>query len=330
VSIRLSVLDQSPIGEEQSREEALCATVRLAVVLDNCGFTRFWLAEHHDAVDFAGSAPEILIATILERTTTLRVGSGGVLLPLYPVKKVVEVFQILDALHPDRVDLGVGRAGGPDEGYVEKLQTLATVMEATQLNGGTTRPSIWLLGTSDSSSTVAATLGMGYAFGHFLNAGPAVRALKNYQKSFVPTSNRPLQESALAVRVVVAETSEEASMLADTVLLWRVRKDLGQTLSFPTAIAARAHDWSESELVRRRVRNRNIVHGDPDSVKRDLESLAALNHVDEIIVNTPLSNISDRITSYRLLADAFGLRLDGARDSSAEVNDEGARPKVAS
>lgn len=307
MTLRLSVLDQSPVGETSSRVDAVRSTVRLATALDGLGYTRFWLAEHHDSPGFAGTSPEILVAAILERTKRMRVGTGGVLLPLYKVEKVAEVFRVLAALHPGRVDLGVGRAGGPAAGYPVQLAALLRLLEPAGQDEAAVGPFPWLLGTSGSSSDLAASLGMGYAFGHFLNPAPAVEALASYRSSFVSTSARPEPRAALAVRVVVADSADAALDLTNTILLWRARKDLGQDLPFPAASTARDHAWSDSELARRAARSKNLVHGTPDSARHDLETLAARHHVSEIIVNTPLPSFDDRLLSYRLLAESFGL-----------------------
>jgi luciferase family oxidoreductase group 1 len=319
MTLRLSVLDQSPVGETSSREEAVRSTVRLAAALDGLGYTRFWLAEHHDSPGFAGTSPEILVAAILERTKWMRVGTGGVLLPLYNVEKVAEVFRVLAALHPSRVDLGVGRAGGPSAGYPSQVAALLRLLAQAGPDEAAAGPCPWLLGTSRSSFDLAASLGVGYAFGYFLNPAPAVEALTCYQDSFVATSARPEPRTALAVRVVVAETAGAALDLTNTVLLWRARKDLGQDLPFPTADAARDHVWSDSEFVRRQARSKNLVYGAPDSVRHDLETLAARHRVSEVIVNTPLPGFGDRLLSYRLLADSFGLRNESAPRDTADA-----------
>ena len=321
MTLRLSVLDQSPVGETSSREEAVRSTVRLATALDGLGYTRFWLAEHHDSPGFAGTSPEILVAAILERTKWMRVGTGGVLLPLYTVEKVAEVFRVLAALHPGRVDLGLGRAGGPSGGYPSQLAALLRLLAPAGPDEAAAGPYPWLLGTSRSSSDLGASLGAGYAFGHFLNPAPAIEALSCYQGSFVPTSARPEPRAALAVRVVVAETADAANDLTDTVLLWRARKDLGLDLPFPTVSTAKAHVWTEAELVRRGARSKNLVYGAPDSVRHDLETLAARHHVDEIIVNTPLPSFGDRLLSYRLLADSLDLRNESRDPADAKLRD---------
>ncbi|MEA2619956.1 MAG: hypothetical protein QOC97_729 [Chloroflexota bacterium] len=307
MSLRLSVLDQSPVGEGSSREEALRSTVALATALDALGYTRFWLAEHHCSPGFAGVAPEILVAAILERTNRMRVGTGGVLLPLYSVEKVAEVFAVLAALHPGRVDAGLGRAGGPSAGYPDQLAALVRHLARAEPGEGPAAACPWLLGTSRSSAELAASLGTGYAFGQFLNPAPSVEALAYYRDSFAPTSAQPEPRAALAVRVVVADTDEAAAALADTILLWRARKDLGQDLPFPTIKTALHHTWTETELTRRRARSNNLIRGDPDSVRHDLATMAAGHHVNEIMVNTPLPSFEDRLRSYQLLADAFEL-----------------------
>lgn len=142
MSLQLSVLDQSPVSEGMTRATAITSTVRLATALDNLGYSRFWVAEHHDSPGFAGTAPEILVASILDNTEQLRVGSGGVLLPRYSARKVAEVFSVLSALHPGRVDLGVGRAGGPRQAFGIRWLNCnddSSLQAATQLCGYSAR-----------------------------------------------------------------------------------------------------------------------------------------------------------------------------------------------
>jgi luciferase family oxidoreductase group 1 len=320
MTLRLSVLDQSPVGESLTREEALRSTVRFATVLDGLGYTRFWLAEHHNSPGSVGTSPEILVTAILERTERMRVGTGGILLPLYRVEKVAEVFRALAALYPGFVDLGVGRAGGPSAGYPSQLVALQSLLAPADQDGPAAGPSPWLLGTSRSSSELAASLGMGYAFGYFLNPSRAADTLTCYRNAFTSASASTEPNTALAVRVVVAETAVEALDLTDSVLLWRVRKDLGHDLPFPTVKATRDHEWTDAELMRRRVRIKDLVHGAPDSVRRSLDDLATHHHVEELIVNTPLPCFDDRLLSYQLLADSFDLHAESTSQSETPLH----------
>lgn len=177
MNLRLSVLDQSRIDEGQGRAAALQHSVKLAQVTEQLGFTRYWVAEHHGSPSFAGAAPEILVASILGRTRNIRVGSGGVLLSRYAPPKVAEVFQTLAALHPGRVDLGVGRAGGPAGSYTQQVLELRQLLREDD----SASPELWLLGAGTNSSTLAGRVGARFAFGHFLNPGPVTRALVEYR-----------------------------------------------------------------------------------------------------------------------------------------------------
>ncbi|MEN3269883.1 LLM class flavin-dependent oxidoreductase [Pseudonocardia sp.] len=205
--MRLSILDQSPIGEGSTPADALRAPVELAEAADELGVTRYWLAEHHGSPGFAGTAQEILIPIILGATRRMRVGSGGVLLPRYPATKVAEVFSILADLYPGRVDLGLGRAGGPADGFAQDVADLRRRLGDD--------PQIWLLGAGTTSGALAAKLGTAFAFAHFLNPPPGLEAMAAYHQQ------SPEPSSALAIRVLVADTESRANDLARSLLLWR-------------------------------------------------------------------------------------------------------------
>jgi luciferase family oxidoreductase group 1 len=303
--LRLSILDQSPVGQGATPADALAASVALARQADRLGFLRYWVAEHHDSSGFAGTAPEVLVATLLARTARLRIGSGGVLLPRYDPAKVAEVFQVLSALHPGRVDLGVGRAGGPAHRYPEQVADLANRLAARSPDGGR-EPSLWLLGSSGSSATLAATVGASYSFAHFFNPDLGVAALETFRthSAGLPAED-PRTRSSLAVRVLVAETAAQAAELALAFLLWRSRKDLGIDEPFPSPDTARTHRWSTAEERRAAADSQTIVTGAPEQVQAELTSLAAEHDVDELIINTPTHDPADRLTAYRLLVELF-------------------------
>uniref|UniRef100_A0AAU2JJG4 MsnO8 family LLM class oxidoreductase n=1 Tax=Streptomyces sp. NBC_00049 TaxID=2903617 RepID=A0AAU2JJG4_9ACTN len=128
---RLSVLDQTPVGEDHTPDEALRASVDLARAAEDLGYTRYWAAEHHGSPGFASSAPEILAGALLAHTSHMRIGTGGVLLPRYDPAKIAEVFGVLGSLHPGRVDLGIGRAGGPARDFPQRLADLRTLLGPT-------------------------------------------------------------------------------------------------------------------------------------------------------------------------------------------------------
>ncbi|WP_433252161.1 MsnO8 family LLM class oxidoreductase [Streptosporangium sp. CA-135522] len=299
--LRLSILDQSPLPEGGTPADALTATLQLARSADDLGFHRYWAAEHHGSPSFAGTSPEIMVTALLGHTRRLRIGSGGVLLPRYRAQKVAEVFRVIAALHPGRVDLGIGRAGGPadrfDQQVAELLMLLAVPYE------GYVPPPVWLLGAGTRSAVLAAELGTCFTFAHFLNPGPGRMALEAFQRDGGDARAR----GSLAVRAIAADTDEKARELAAAYLLWRSRKDLGDDEAFPSPAAARRHRWSGAEHERAADNGRALVAGTPEQVRDRLVRLAADHQVDEIVVNTLTHDPADRLRSYELLAETFEL-----------------------
>ncbi|MFJ6701097.1 MsnO8 family LLM class oxidoreductase [Streptomyces sp. NPDC091272] len=309
-SLRLSVLDQTPVGEGYSPAEALRASVELAQTLDTRGFTRYWVAEHHNSPGFAGTAPEILAGQLLARTRNLRVGTGGVLLPRYSAAKVAEVFQVLAALHPGRVDLGLGRAGGPAQRFPEQVGDVRRLL-GMDLTGAPTGdegpgPRMWLLGAGSRSAELAGRLGASFAFAHFLSPAPGRAALAAYRQELAEYGH-PARTGVLAVRAVVADTAEKADELARSLLLWRSRKDLGEDLPLPSLETTRRHRWTGQEAERAAVNGRSLVYGTAEQVHARITELAAGHGVDEVVVNTLTHEPADRVRSYELLAEAFAL-----------------------
>lgn len=288
---RLSILDQSPIGEGSTPGEALRATVELAKAADALGVTRYWVAEHHGSPGFAGTAPEILVPVILGATRRMRVGSGGVLLPRYPATKVAEVFSILADLYPGRVDLGLGRAGGPPEHFPQDVADLKRWLGDD--------PQIWLLGAGTTSGALAAKLGTAFAFAHFLNPPPGVEAMEAYH------AQSPAPLSALAVRVIVADTESRADDLARSLLLWRSRKDLGDDRPLPSIETARNHRWTSAESERASYNSHALISGTPEQVRPVLLDLAQLHGTDELVANVLTHDPADRLRTYELLAEVL-------------------------
>lgn len=325
-AVRLSVLDQSPVGEGHTGADALQASLELARQADRLGFSRFWVAEHHRSPGFAGSAPEMLAGAALSATDRIRVGTGGVLLPRYPALKVAEVFGVLASLHPGRVDLGIGRAGGPIADFPARLRELRSLL---RLPGGAdvyaealtalppVPPQLWLLGASAGSGAAAGELGVGYAFAHFLVPGPSVRALDAYRAAHTAATGAQGHGGLLAVRAVVADTQARADELARAMLLWRARKDLGDDQPLPSAQTVRRHRWTGLESERAAHHERAVIHGTPEEVVPRLRALAEANGVREIMVNTLTQDPADRVRSYQLLAEGF--ELPAARTEASAV-----------
>ncbi len=294
MSLKLSVLDQSPVSAGRSRAAAIENSLTLAVEMDRAGYQRYWFAEHHASPGFAGDTPEIMVALALERTARIRIGSGGVLLPRYPAAKVAETFTVLAAVHGARVDLGLGRAGGPAADYPTRVAELRDrLAPLTEEN----RPELWLLGAGTGSAVIATELGTGFAYGHFLSPEHAEAAFGHFHTR--------RSGGVLAVRAIVSDSESRAEELAASFLLWRARKDLGFDEPFPSVAEARAHTWTEGETARAERHRAQLFAGTPGQVTVGLHSLAQRLAVDELMINTPLADLTARIDSNLALAEAW-------------------------
>lgn len=309
----LSALDQSPISEGGTASEALHTTVWLAERLDKLGFTRYWVAEHHNSPGFAGSAPEILVTVLLGVTRRMRIGSGGVLLPRYEATKIAEVFSVLAGLYPGRVDLGIGRAGGDASRFRDQVLELhnalgIAVPGESNLQSGSSVPSvsaprIWLLGGSVWSARQAAALGTRFCSAHFLKPDHSQEALAAYHRDI--RSETP--HGAIAVRVLVADTDAKANQLANAYLLWRSRKDLEDDRPFPSDETVLRHRWTGAQLERAAINRRALISGVPDQVRDRVLELTASHAAEEIVVNTLAYDPADRLRSYQLLAEVLAI-----------------------
>ena len=335
-TLRLSVLDQSPIAAGSDPAQALRNSLDLAALADGLGYHRYWLAEHHGSPMLAGTSPEALIGPIAARTTCLRVGSGGVMLPHYSPLKVAETFRLLSGLFPGRIDLGVGRAAGADpvataalqpgpESYgddyfprrvVDLLGYLGGALEPDHPHsavhampeGAEGGPDVWLLGSSPHSAGLAAALGLPYAFAHFITPDFGPQVVGRYRRNFRPSGGDAAPRSTVAVSVVCAPTDAEAERLATSMLVWRLGAEerRGPVPSEGEASAATA---SLDAVARARLaqdRGRVVVGG-PERAREELLSLAGAFDVDELLVVTVCHDPASRLRSYELLASAFAL-----------------------
>jgi luciferase family oxidoreductase group 1 len=337
--IPLSVLDLSVVTTATKPAAALRNSIDLARHADVLGFTRYWLAEHHNLASVASPAPDVMIGQIAAVTKHIRVGSGGVMLPNHAPLVVAERFKMLEALFPGRIDLGLGRAPGTDgptayalrnrlerregDDFLERLHELTLwetrnfppnhpFNQVVAMPDDTPLPPIWLLGSSDYSSELAAQVGMGYAFAHHFASYDAVAAMTNYRAHFKQTGWRETPYAILAVAVVAAETDAEAERLATSMDLNRLLRDRGQYRPLPSIEEAQAYPYTESDrAVIARNRTRLFV-GSPATVRERLEPMIAATQADELMVITAVFDHEARKKSYSLLADAFGLRANAA------------------
>ena len=331
--LRLSVLDQSPIRPGSTPRQALLETVQLARLADRLGYTRFWVSEHHNTPTLAGSAPEVLIAHLGGQTSRIRLGSGGVMLPHYSALKVAENFRLLEALFPGRIDLGLGRAPGGDrltahalnpgntfseQDFVEQLLDLQAwlrdeqvpdtiherVMAAPQ---AATSPELWLLSSSGQSGVFAAHLGMAFSFAQFINGNGGPAAVRQYRERFRPSRELAAPLANVAVFVLCADTEAKAQELRAAMDLMLLRFGKGERGTFPTPAEVTAYRFSAEDHAHLAFNRNRVVSGTPAQVHAQLTQLAADYGVDEIAAVTITADFQDRLRSYELLAEAFGL-----------------------
>jgi len=337
--IPLSVLDLSVVTSATKPAAALRNSIDLARHVDGLGFTRYWLAEHHNLASVASPAPDLMIGQIAALTKNIRVGSGGVMLPNHAPLVVAERFKMLEALFPGRIDLGLGRAPGTDgatahalrsrldrregDDFLERLHELTLwetrnfppnhpFNQVVAMPNDTPLPPIWLLGSSDYSAELAAQVGMGYAFAHHFASYDAIAAMTNYRDHFKQTGWRETPYAILAVAVVAAETDAEAERLAASMDLNRLLRDRGQYIPLPSIEEAQAYPYTDADRAAIARNRSRLFVGSPATVIERLEPMIAASKADELMVITAVYDHEARKKSYGLLADAFGLRAQAA------------------
>ena len=336
LGIPLSVLDLAPVSEGSTPGDALRNSLDLASRVERLGFTRYWVAEHHNMPGIASSAPAVLLAHIASVTSTMRVGSGGVMLPNHSSLVVAEQFGTLEALHPGRVDLGIGRAPGTDQltaralrrtgrpgrdvdDFPEQLVELFGYFDGrwpadhpyaniTATPGLGNRPSIWMLGSSSYGAHAAGVLGLPYSFAHHFAAGNTLEAARTYRESFRPSAEIEASYLMLGVSVVCGETDEHARWLAGPGVLSFVRLRSGRPGRFPSPEEAAAYQYTPSEQALLQERMSSQIIGEPATVRAGLAELAERTGADELMIITMVHSHPDRVRSYELVAEAVGLR----------------------
>ena len=328
-ALKLSVLDQSVSLAGSSEDAAIRDTLSLAEDCERLGYSRFWLSEHHGLPTIVGSAPEILMAAIAARTSTIRIGSAGVMLPHYSTLKVAEQFRVLEALAPGRIDLGVGRAPGGDmrtaralnpnaamaaEDFPVQVRDLLAWTSVGRHAGitahplGPHAPEIWILGSSDYGAQLAAHFGLPYAFAYFFTDGVgAEQALELYRRLYQPSERHPEPRATLCIWALAAASDEEAQHHALSRDRWRIDRGRGVLgpLQSPAVIAARGFDAGEVQGLAT-MRARSFV-GSAQTVAERIERLVEEFALDEVVINTWAHDPAVRRTSYALIAERFGL-----------------------
>ena len=328
--MKLSVLEQSSLSEGSSAAEAISNTVSLSKELDRLGYNRIWLSEHHNLNILQGSTPEVLLAAIGAQTTRIRLGSGGVMLPNHSAYHVAENFRTLEALYPGRVDCGIGRASGGDSysrsllmptpdawgDFTDQADQLAaffhdTCKRAFAMPSIKSAPPIWLLsaGSNAASGKLAAEKGMGLAVALFINPDASAEAARQYRQNFRPSKEFPEPKVMIAVNAVVAATPEKLQEQKKISDFLRLMRDSGRyPTSVPTPEAIKdVHFGAKEADYLARIGNREVV-GLPSEAKKQILERAKNYEADEVLLTMITHRLSDKIESYRLLAEAFGLQ----------------------
>ncbi|MBW0106344.1 LLM class flavin-dependent oxidoreductase [Pseudonocardia sp. KRD-291] len=320
------MLDLVPVAAGASATSALEHSTRLVRRADELGFRRFWVAEHHAMPGIASSSPPVLIAHLAGATERIRVGSGGVMLPNHRPLVVAEQFGTLEALHPDRIDLGIGRAPGTDpktaaalrgttrlgapDDFPDQLVELASYFrgdaDVLAVPAAGNAPSMWLLGSSGYSAQVAGSLGLPFAFAHHFSAENTLPALKLYRESFRPSARLAEPYSMIAASVFCAGTDEAAQELAMPAALQFLRLRLGRPGPVPSPEEVAAFEWTDQFRQFVEQRQADQIIGSPETVRRGVAELVDSTGVDELMVTTSTFEGDDRLRSYELLAEAVG------------------------
>jgi len=329
--VGLSVLDLSPIIAGSSGATALRNSIDLAALADRLGFTRYWVAEHHNLASVASSAPEIMIGQIAAATRHIRVGSGGVMLSNHAPLMVAERFKVLEALFPGRIDLGLGRAPGTDpvtsyalrrrqdgDDFLERFQELILLERrgfpadhpfraVHAMPSDVVLPPIWLLGSSDYSAQLAAMVGFGFSFAHHFSDHDAVSPMLSYRTGFKPSVTLDRPYAILACAVVCADSDEAAERLAATVDLNWVLRMRGERQPLASPEDALAFPYTPADRAHIRQRRSRLFVGAPETVFKQLAPLIEATKADEVMVTTMIYDHAARRRSYELLAKAFGV-----------------------
>lgn len=328
MTISLSILDLAIIGEGSTASDAIRSSVELAQRGEELGYLRHWFAEHHGMPSVASSSPELLIGHVAQATERIRVGSGGIMLPNHVPLKLAETFHTLEALHPGRIDLGIGRAPGTDQTTVRALRSFdpskfaSLLQELMSLSrqdlpsdhpfanvrvmpNDVSLPPIWILGSSGASAQFAGQMGVGYGFASHFSPTPAEPALQAYRANFEPSEQFPEPHVILAVSVICAETDDEADYLAGSLDLNRLRLQRGDFSPIATPEEAAAYPYSPMErAIIDKHRQRQFI-GSPETVRRELLEFARKTQADELMITTFTHSPEARLKSYELVAEIF-------------------------
>jgi len=326
--IPLSVLDLAPIVEGSDAAQALRHSLDLARHAEAWGYRRYWVAEHHNMDGVASSATAVLVGHLAAGTRTIRIGSGGVMLPNHAPLVIAEQFGTLATLFPGRIDLGLGRAPGTDrptmralrrhlaggdeeEGFPRDVQELIAYLgdgvpgqTVRAIPGMGTKVPVWLLGSSLYSAQLAAYLGLPFAFASHFAPDMLLQALEIYRATYRPSTEWPKPHAMVGVNVVAADTDLEAARLFTSIQQRFLGMQRGQRGPLPRPIAPEAMEamWSPAEKAGVERMLAASATGSPETVQRQLQALISRTKADELIVAGAVHDHAARLRSYELLA----------------------------
>ncbi|MBJ6988477.1 LLM class flavin-dependent oxidoreductase [Devosia sp. MC521] len=327
----LSLQDLAPIAQGSTTPQAMAETIKLAQAADGLGYTRLWYAEHHGMPSIASSVPEILIGSAAAATKNIRVGSGGVMLLNHAPLRIAEAYRTLEALHPGRIDLGIGRAPGGDGYAMRALRSgggeefsnyLAELMAFDDDSfpadhpfsrvpvspGGIKLPPKWLLGSSGASAQAAGQVGFGYAFAAHFSHTPAAPAFAAYRNAFVPSEEFPEPKTLLCLSVICAPTDEEAKYLSTSQAVNWARFLTGEQRQLTSPEEASAYKLTAQQHSIIEHQSALWMVGSPERMAEEISAKAKAAGADEVMVTTTIHSYDLRRRSYKLLAEALGIQ----------------------
>jgi luciferase family oxidoreductase group 1 len=328
--IPLSVLDLATVATGSNPAQALAETTQTAIVAEQLGYTRLWVAEHHGMPAVASSAPAVLIAHVAAATSTIRVGAGGVMLPNHSPLVIAEQYATLEALHPGRIDLGLGRAPGTDhvtaralrrspdlgadhfpDDVVELINYLlpleGPVGHPAANPGNGYLPEVWLLGSSTFSAQLAGLLGLPFSFAYHFAPKLVDEALEIYRSNFRSSILLTAPHTMIAVSVVCAPTSKEATWLSTSSAMSIVQMRTGRLGKLMSPEEASAISFTPEEAALASEAMSTHVIGDPATVAEGLDALQQRTGADELMISTRLHSQEARVQSLSLVATSWEL-----------------------
>lgn len=328
-NIKLSVLDQSVIRKGETASDAFQQTVELAKLSEKLGYTRFWVAEHHNTRGIAGTSPEILISHIANHTNNIRIGSGGVLLPQYSPYKIAENFNVLETLFPNRIDLGIGRSPGGSPAtrlaltdgirrsmneFPRQISDLRDYLYDSMSESHPhqnvrafpvphTAPELWLLGITHRGARLAAEMGTAFTYGHFINPHNGLRTLETYRQNFHPSKGLSSPKTNVCIFVICAPTKERAEEIAISHDIWLLAIEKGSDTHILPTFDAKNLKLTKKDKEKIKENRKRMIIGTPEQVKADLLRLSEYYHADEFMVINNTFDFQEKLYTYTQLSE---------------------------